>query len=85
MNAARATEVVRYYTNNHSIPPDRISALGYGEYRPVKPNTSIENRAANRRVDIVVLTMEMTLKEPTSQLYYSPDHYVTFIRLTVVR
>ncbi len=73
LSSARATEVVRYYTNNHAIAPDRISALGYGEYRPVRPNSSIENRAANRRVDIVVLTMEMTMKEPTSQMYYSPN------------
>jgi chemotaxis protein MotB len=71
LSSARATEVVRYFTNNHSIPPHKISALGYGEYRPVMPNNSIENRARNRRVDIVILTMDLTLKEPTSQLYYS--------------
>jgi chemotaxis protein MotB len=69
LSSARATEVVRYYTNQHQIPSDRISALGYGEYRPVRPNNSVENRAMNRRVDIVILTMEMTEKEPTSQMY----------------
>jgi chemotaxis protein MotB len=71
LSSARATEVVRYYIDQHAIAPDRISALGYGEYRPIRPNNSIENRAANRRVDIVVLTMELTLKEPTSQLYFA--------------
>ncbi|HWR83003.1 MAG TPA: flagellar motor protein MotB [Candidatus Deferrimicrobium sp.] len=70
LSSARAIEVVRYFVNNHGAPPDRISALGYGEFRPVRPNNSIENRATNRRVDVVVLTMEMSLKEPTSQLYY---------------
>jgi len=69
LSSARATEVVRYFTNDHAIASDRISALGYGEYRPVKPNNSIENRARNRLVDIVILTMELTMKEPTSQLY----------------
>jgi chemotaxis protein MotB len=69
LSSARATEVVRYYTNKHQIFPDRISALGYGEYRPVRPNNSTENRAINRRVDIVVLTMDMTEKEPNSQQY----------------
>jgi chemotaxis protein MotB len=69
LSAARATEVVRYYISEHEIGPDRISALGYGEYRPIRPNNSIENRARNRRVDVVILTMELTLKEPTSQLY----------------
>ena len=71
LSSARATAVVRYYTENHQIPPGRISALGYGEYRPVLPNNSVENRARNRRVDVVILTMDLTLTEPTSQLYYS--------------
>ena len=69
LSSARATEVVRYYIENHDIEPDRISALGYGEFRPIRPNNSIENRAANRRVDVVILTMELTMTEPTSQLY----------------
>ncbi len=69
LSSARATEVVRYFIDNYNFPPDRISALGYGKYRPVRPNTSIENRARNRRVDIVILTMEMSLKEPSSQMY----------------
>lgn len=70
LSAARATEVVRYLIDNHNIPSDKISALGYGQFRPVKPNTSIENRALNRRVDVLILTMELTMKEPTSQMYY---------------
>lgn len=69
LSSARATEVVRYFTDVHGIPPSRISALGYGQFRPVAPNNSVENRARNRRVDIVVLTMELTLKEPSSSLY----------------
>ncbi len=69
LSTARATEVVRYFTDNYGYPSEKISALGYGQYRPVRPNNSIENRAMNRRVDIVVLTMELSLKEPTSQLY----------------
>ena len=68
LSAARATEVVRYFVNEYSFPPERISALGYGKYRPIQPNNSIENRAQNRRVDIVILTMELSLKEPSSQL-----------------
>ena len=69
LSAARATEVVRYFIESHELKPNRISALGYGEYRPIRPNNTIENRAQNRRVDIVVLTMELSLKEPSSQLY----------------
>ena len=56
---------------DHNIAPDRLSALGYGKFRPVMANNSIENRASNRRIDVVILTMELTLKEPTSQLYWT--------------
>jgi chemotaxis protein MotB len=70
LSAARATAVTRYFINVHGFPPDKISALGYGEYRPMRPNNSPENRAQNRRVDVVILTMELSLKEPSSQLYY---------------
>lgn len=74
LSSRRATAVVRYYTENKALPPDRISALGYGMYRPVRPNNSVENRSRNRRVDVVILTMELTLTEPTSQLYYSTSN-----------
>lgn len=73
LSTSRATAVVRYFIDDFGFPPDRISALGYGEYRPIRNNNSIENRAANRRVDIVILTMELTLKEPSSQFYDFPQ------------
>jgi chemotaxis protein MotB len=69
LSSARATEVVRYFIDNHEVAASRMSALGYGEFRPVRPNSSIENRAINRRVDVVILTMELSLKEPTAELY----------------
>jgi len=69
LSTSRATQVVRYFTDNYDISKTEISALGYGEYRPVRPNNSIENRAKNRRIDVVLLTMELSLKEPSSQLY----------------
>jgi chemotaxis protein MotB len=74
LSTIRATQVVRYLVESYSIQPDRVSALGYGEFRPVRPNNSIENRAANRRVDVLVLTMELTMKEPTSQLYWAEQN-----------
>lgn len=77
LSSARATSVVRFFIDQAGISPDRISALGYGEFRPMIPNTSIENRSKNRRVDIVILTMEMTMKEPTARWYYDPGEIVT--------
>jgi len=39
----------------HGIPETRVGVMGYGEYRPVMPNDTEENRAKNRRVDIFIL------------------------------
>ena len=68
LSTARATEVVRYLIERHTYPPSKISALGYSSYRPYVPNNGVENRAKNRRVDIVVLTMELTAMEPASEM-----------------
>ena len=69
LSSARATEVVKFLIRNHDVRPDEISALGYGEYRPLAPNNTEDNRAKNRRVDIVVMTMEISATEPSSQFY----------------
>jgi len=73
LSTARATAVVNYFVQNHHFAADRISALGYGEFRPRVPNNSVENRAQNRRVDVVILTSELSIKEPSSQLYEYPQ------------
>jgi chemotaxis protein MotB len=54
LSAARATEVIRFLLAQTAIAPDRLSAAGYGEFRPIVANDSPESRAKNRRVDIVV-------------------------------
>ena len=74
LSTARATSVVRYFIENYDITADKLSALGYSEFRPIKPNNTIENRAKNRRVDVVILTMDLSLKEPSSQLYDFADN-----------
>ena len=35
--------------------PKKISATGYGEYRPVSSNDNVQGRRQNRRVEVVVL------------------------------
>ncbi len=54
LSTSRATNVVRYFVEIKGLEPDRFSAAGYGEYRPLRPNDSEENRSYNRRVDIVI-------------------------------
>ncbi len=54
LSARRATEVVRYFIEKYDFPPERVSAVGYAEYRPVALNDMPENRALNRRIEIIV-------------------------------
>jgi len=54
LSTARATRVVQFLVESVAFPPSRLSAAGYGEYRPLVPNDSVTARAKNRRVDIVV-------------------------------
>jgi chemotaxis protein MotB len=55
LSAARATGVARYFVEDDGLAARRISALGYGEYRPKFPNDTDSHRASNRRVDVVIL------------------------------
>lgn len=55
LSAARATNVLRILVDQSGLDPNTISAVGYGEFRPLVPNTTDANRAKNRRVDIVIL------------------------------
>lgn len=67
LSVIRATNVVKILVNEVGIEPQRISAVGYGEYRPVVPNDSEEHRRLNRRVDIVIMNTEYNKWEPKSQ------------------
>ncbi len=53
LSAARAVNVLRFFTEVAAIKEDLISAVGFGEFHPVYPNDTEENRARNRRVEIV--------------------------------
>jgi chemotaxis protein MotB len=69
LSVRRATEVVRFLIERHGFPPDRISASGYAEYRPIAPNDSPENRSSNRRIEIVIIKSnesEQQAKQPVS-------------------
>ncbi len=55
LSVRRATEVVRYLVERQGFPPERISASGYAEYRPIASNDSAEDRAKNRRIEIIII------------------------------
>ncbi len=64
LSVARAVRVLRFLVEEKKIDPKRISAVGYGEYRPILPNDSMENRSKNRRVDLVILRLSLQEVEP---------------------
>jgi chemotaxis protein MotB len=55
LSVRRATTVLKYLQFRHGISAKRLSAVGYGPYRPVAPNDTPEGRARNRRVEIIFL------------------------------
>lgn len=55
LSAARATAAARWLHEHAGLDPGRLSAAGFGEFRPAKSNGSAEGRAANRRVEILVV------------------------------
>jgi len=55
LSAARAASVVHRFANA-GVAPGRLSVIGFGENRPLKPNDTAAGRDANRRVVIVILS-----------------------------
>lgn len=53
LSSARASSVVRLLAED-GVNPQQLSAVGYGEHRPVADNTTDEGRSANRRVVLMV-------------------------------
>lgn len=60
LSSARALSVLHYLTQANNISPGRLSATGYGEFRPVADNAMPEGRQKNRRVEIVILPNRTT-------------------------
>lgn len=55
LSTDRAVRVLRYFVEVRKLPPERFSAVGYADTRPLLPNTSPENRRRNRRVEIILV------------------------------
>ncbi len=63
LSSARSSSVIRYLIENHGLDSTRFIAVGYGDTRPVVPNTSPENWQKNRRVEIVIMDPAFTDEE----------------------
>lgn len=54
LSATRAVTVVRAFLEQYGVPADHLTAVGHADSRPLTDNLTPENRAKNRRVEIVV-------------------------------
>ncbi len=58
LSAARAAGVVNLFTRS-GVKPERMSAIGFGEFRPIDDNATAEGRRKNRRVVLVIMSQQM--------------------------
>lgn len=58
LSTARASRVARYLIQQGNLDPGRFTVLGHASYQPTEPNTTLENKAKNRRVEIVITRQE---------------------------
>lgn len=52
LSMARALSIVKLFVENDFFPPEQLQAMGYGEFKPIAPNDTDENKRKNRRVEI---------------------------------
>lgn len=68
LSQARALSVVRYLAEFQGLPPERLAALGYGEYQPIDFTNSVSARARNRRIEV-----KFTERPPRGQASRLPE------------
>ncbi|ODM27210.1 hypothetical protein A7W90_13875 [Clostridium sp. Bc-iso-3] len=54
LSTKRATNVVLFLVEESGVNPEKLTATGNGEFKPIAPNDTEENRQKNRRIDIVI-------------------------------
>lgn len=72
LSTERANEVLKFLEEKYIREPAKLYAVGYGLYRPIAPNDSEENRAKNRRVEILV-GKEDALQDELDKIYMIYD------------
>jgi len=55
LSTARSVSVLHYLVDEKDVKPERLSAVGYGEFRPIASNETTTGRQQNRRVEITIL------------------------------
>jgi chemotaxis protein MotB len=58
LSSARATEIVKFLASQ-GVAPERLAAVGYGEFQPLVSNDTEMGRAQNRRVAVMIAKRKM--------------------------
>jgi chemotaxis protein MotB len=65
LSTARAAAVAEYMLANSQVDPQRVSTMGFGEYRPIEDNSTARGREKNRRVEIVLSNLPPVVRPQT--------------------
>ncbi len=68
LSADRANRIVKYLITRYNFSPERLSASGYGEFKPIRSNDTEEGREQNRRIEIILLGKKESLNEPINRI-----------------
>lgn len=84
--AGRAVSVVNYLMSIDTVEPQKLVSQGFGEYRPIAPNDTEENKSKNRRVEIIIIRKDADLTDPAvideflkmefGEDYVTPDNFL---------
>ena len=55
LSVARALSTAYFLINEQKLDPEKVTVVGYAEYKPIADNSTPQGRAKNRRVDIVII------------------------------
>lgn len=72
LSAERAARVVAFIQQRTTVPADRMVAVGYGQFRPIAPFDTAENRAKNRRVELLI-TKSDAVQHSLEEYYQEMD------------
>ena len=98
LSLERAQSVVTYLQDNFKIAASRLTAVGYGESRPIADNSTEEGKQANRRINAVIacvtdieglkvkparLTMAMEMEFDPYSAEIQPEYRDELIRVQI--
>lgn len=54
LSTKRSLNFMKLLLENKQLQPERFNATGYGEFRPLAPNNTVDGRQKNRRVEVLI-------------------------------